>query len=353
MSLEHGLQALNLDAPPRVPRTEYSADTYHWELMSVVTGIAVDASSSDELKARARREFRKAWNYDFLWSTLVDEEHLGSRRTDMGHAAYAADASDRRDPGPPAFAGPEDVLAFDPAGELPQVNHAAWVQAFNRHYAERVEAYPDAVNMTGVYVTLVSGLLALFGWDNLLTAVGLDDRRFGEITDSYARWMAPVCDALADSDAAVVMMHDDIVWSSGPFLHPDWYRRYVFPAYRRYLEPLREAGKTVAFTSDGDYTGFVEDLVGVGVDGFVMEPMTDMAYVADRYGRSHFFIGNADTRVLLAGSPSDIDAEVDRCLSIGKDCPGYFLAVGNHIPPNTPVESAIAYNRAYEKRMWR
>ena len=60
-------------------------------------------------------------------------------------------------------------------------------------------------------------------------------------------------------------------------------------------------------------------------------------------------VGNADTRVLLTGTKEDIRAEVERCLSLGRDCPGYFMAVGNHIPPNTPVESALYYNQVYEE----
>ncbi len=74
-----------------------------------------------------------------------------------------------------------------------------------------------------------------------------------------------------------------------------------------------------------------------------------MAYVADKYGRSHVFIGNADTRILLSGAREEIRAEVERCMAIGKGCPGFFMAVGNHIPANTPVENALYYNQVYEE----
>jgi uroporphyrinogen-III decarboxylase len=64
-------------------------------------------------------------------------------------------------------------------------------------------------------------------------------------------------------------------------------------------------------------------------------------------------IGNADTRVLLSGSKKQIRAEVERCMSLGRDCPGFFMAVGNHIPSNTPVENALYYNQVYEEMCWR
>ena len=36
-------------------------------------------------------------------------------------------------------------------------------------------------------------------------------------------------------------------------------------------------------------------------------------------------------------------------MSIGRACPGFFMAVGNHMPPNTPVENALYYNEVYEE----
>ncbi len=80
-----------------------------------------------------------------------------------------------------------------------------------------------------------------------------------------------------------------------------------------------------------------------------MEPTTNMEYIAEKYGKTPTFIGNADTRILLSGTKEDIYAEVKRCMDIGKKCPGFFMAVGNHIPSNTPVDNCLYYNDAFEK----
>jgi uroporphyrinogen-III decarboxylase len=146
-----------------------------------------------------------------------------------------------------------------------------------------------------------------------------------------------------------VMVHDDIVWSSGAFISPKWYRSYLFPNYRKLFAPLIDSGKKIMFTSDGNYDQFVDDIAACGVHGFVMEPMTDMAYIAEKYGQTHAFIGNADTRILLNGNKPEIRAEVERCMAIGKPCPGFFMAVGNHIPANTPVENVLYYEAVYEE----
>jgi uroporphyrinogen-III decarboxylase len=195
----------------------------------------------------------------------------------------------------------------------------------------------------------MSGLIEIFGWDILLSAAGMDSDGFGELTNRYASWIKQYFEALAECESPVVMIHDDIVWTSGAFMHPDWYRKYIFPNYKRCFAPLLESGKKIIYTSDGNYTQFIDDIAGTGIHGFVLEPTTDMKYIAEKYGKTHVFIGNADTRILLGGTKEDIRAEVQRCMDIGKKYPGFFMAVGNHIPPNTPVENAIYYNDIYEK----
>jgi uroporphyrinogen-III decarboxylase len=340
-----------------VPRTEYSAER-HWELIQAVTGIAVTPQSSPEDQQAASIAFQKAWNYSFFWCTLLYRGVFGSLRTDMGHAEYAAGGVDRRDTIFCPFKTPEEVLALDPASAyglrdplepFGPAGHETVVKAFEKHYQDTCRVRPFGVNMTGIYITLISGLIEIFGWDMMLLAAGTDQKAFGELMNRYAAWVQPYFNALADADVPVVMIHDDMVWTSGAFLRPDWYRQYLFPNLKKLLAPLREAGKVIAFTSDGNYTEFIDDIADAGVSGFVMEPTTDMAYIAEKYGRTHFFIGNADTRILLLGTKAQIRAEVERCMAIGKNCPGFFLAVGNHIPSNTPIENCLYYNEVYEE----
>ena len=348
MSYEDGWAAINLEMPPRVPRTEYSASR-HWELVNAVTGSNVTPENRQEEQSAASAAFVKAWNYDYWWSILAFNDVLDACRTNMGHAEYAAGAVDRCDTIGCPFSTPEEVLSFDPVATYGVPDHAATVKRYEEHYRENCRQFPDAVNSTGIYITLVSGLIEIFGWDMMLMGLGTDPVAFGQLAARYAEWIQHYFNALADTDVPVVMVHDDIVWTSGPFCAPDWYREHVFPHYHKLFRPLIDAGKKILYTSDGTYTMFVDDIAAAGVNGFVMEPTTDMGYIAEKYGKTHAFIGNADTRILLHGTREQIRAEVERCMAIGKDCPGFFMAVGNHIPANTPVENALYYNEVYEE----
>jgi uroporphyrinogen-III decarboxylase len=147
----------------------------------------------------------------------------------------------------------------------------------------------------------------------------------------------------------IFLCHDDIVWAAGPVFSPAWMRRYVFPRHKRLWSPLREAGIKVLFCSDGNFNAFVDDLAEAGAQGFIFEPLTDLKYIVERYGKTHVIIGNADSRILQFGTPDEIRAEVKRCADLGRNCPGYFFAVGNHIPYTVPIPSVECYLEAIKE----
>jgi hypothetical protein len=348
MSFEDGWAAIHLEMPKRIPHTEYSIES-HWALIERVTGLAVGVESPPEVRRAASIAFQKAWNFDFFWNIAINGEDVEPWRTDMGHAEYAAGGVDRRDSIHCPFKDVEEVLNFDPLEKLGLRNRAALVRRFEADYTQHCVLRPFGVNMTGIYITLVSGLIELFGWEMLLLAAGTDPKRFGALTDRYAAWILQYFEALAEADVPVVMIHDDMVWTSGPIMRLGWYRDHVFPNKKKLIAPLLDSGKRVIYTSDGDYSKFIDDVAACGVHGFVLEPTTNMAYMMERYGKTHVIIGNADTRILLSGTRAQIRAEVERCMLPGKTCPGYFMAVGNHIPANTPVENCLYYNEVYEE----
>ena len=135
-----------------------------------------------------------------------------------------------------------------------------------------------------------------------------------------------------------------MVWSQGAFLHPDFYRRAIFPRYAELWRPLREAGKKVLFCSDGNFIEFLDDVAAAGADGFIFEPMVPLEEVVRRYGRTHVVVGSkVDCRTMTFGTKEAVRAEIDSTLELACGCPGFIFAVGNHIPANVPVEIALFY----------
>jgi len=332
MGRERGLAALNLQPTDRVPHTEYVS---HNRLVERVTGRRPEDDGS------AYGEFLKAWDFDIVWSSY--DPPLKGRMTNMGHAVYADGGVDFDANIYCPFHTEEDVLSFDAAKEygVPKVEDL--VKLYSEHYTKARQSVPTVAYPGGHYKTVVSFCIAAFGWEMFLRALGTDPKRFEKVLDSMMEINKVAFEAWAKLELDFFICHDDMVWTEGAIFHPDWYRKSVFPRFKMLWRPLIEKGTKILFCSDGNFTEFVDDIADCGASGFIFEPLTSLEYIASRYGKTHVIVGNVDTRVLTFGTREQIKAEVERCMKIGKPLPGYFIAVGNHIPCNVPVENALYY----------
>lgn len=339
MSYKRGISALRGIIPDIIPHTQYiSNDAY----IKDITGIDTSNPSSCETVGPA---IAQALDYDFIWSTF--EMPVEGRMTDMGHAEWSAvDQYNTRVSCP--FTTTEDVLTFDPVEEYQPSPHATIVEAFRSHLRKARIAYPEAVYPGGRYNTLFSACIRTFGWEMFLTSVPHNEERFDRVLEGFFRLSQIEVEAWLETDIDVYLCHDDIVWTSGAVFHPEWYRRYIFPRYRKLWDPLREKGVTVLYCADGDFTAFIDDIAEAGADGFIFEPTTSLDHIVERYGHDKAIIGNADCRVLQYGTRDDIRAEVTRCIDRGRNCPGYFMAVGNHIPNGIPTENIRYFFEVFE-----
>lgn len=328
MSRQTALDNIWLRPCDRWAHTEYSIE-YHQAYLERLTGLPRNDP------AFSRQAYQRL-QFDFLWSVndgLIDWGQVG-RVTDMGHAEYAADGSDRREPRPCPFRTPEEVWAFDAVAEYGLPDFEAQVAAYESQVQAARQAYPEQLTTGGYYKTIVSGAIQAFGWEMLLLGAS-DPARMEPVLDSFFRRTLFHMEAWAKTSVEAVIQHDDFVWSGGPFMHPDIYRRVIIPRFAELWKPIHAAGKKVLFCSDGDYSLFVDDLAEAGADGFIFEPMVDFGMMVDRFGQSHCLVGSfVDCRDLTFGHREEVRSALDRTFEKLAHCRGAILAVGNHLPPN-------------------
>lgn len=330
MSRQIALDTVHLRPTPRLAHTEYSME-YHKAYLA-------------KLAARGTNLY-DAWEFDFFF--CVNDGPIAwnqaGRTTDMGHAAYAADGSDERQPRVCPFADPEEVLAFDPAREYGLPGHRELVRFYEEAFQKGQAANPNQLITGGYYKTVVSGLIESFGWDMLLLAAA-DAPRFAELLRRFGRYTAHYMAAQAETSAEVFIQHDDMVWTQGPFMHPDIYRQVLFPLYREMWLPLKRRGKKVLFCSDGTFDMFMADVAEAGADGFIFEPSNDLDTIVQRFGRTHCLVGSkVDCRTLAFGSWEEVKAQMDATFALARQCRGFMWAVGNHMPANISDEMCDRY----------
>lgn len=346
MSREIALDTIYLKETPRVAHTEYSLN-YH-------TDYILKKTNSSNLDLDTIKKFYNIWGIDFLWNTNDglhgDWEKFG-RATDMGHAEYAIDGSDKRIPKECPFKSLEDVWSFDPISEygLPDFNEQ--VRAYEDIIQNAREKFPEQLITGGYYKTIVSGAIQAFGWEMFLLALS-DINRMEKVLDGFFSFTLFHMEAWAKTSVEVIIQHDDFVWTNGPFMKPEIYRKVIIPRYAELWKPLHRAGKKVLFCSDGNFMEFAEDIVNAGADGLIFEPCNDFCFMVERFGGSKVLIGSfVDCRDMTLGKWDVVRSCLDKTLELAKKYNGIMIAVGNHLPPNIPSDMIDRYIE-YLKANW-
>jgi len=347
MSRDAALDNILLKNCARWAHAEYSLG-YHHAYLERKTGVPRD---HPEFQARMTDVFA----LDFNWSTndgLVDWAATG-RVTDMGHAEYAEDGSDMHAPAQSPFTTMEEVWAFDAVAEYGLPDFDDQVAAYEQQQQRARQGHPDRLTTGGYYRTIVSGAIATFGWEMLLLGAS-DPRRMEPVLDSFFRRTLFHMKAWAATSAEALITHDDFVWSQGPFMSPDFYRKAILPRYAELWKPVHAAGKKLLFCSDGDFTEFVDDLAEAGADGFIFEPMVDFGMMAERFGQSHCLVGSyVDCRDLTFRRWEKVARDIERTFDALERCGGAIVACGNHLPANIPAEMMDRYFDALLPRLAR
>jgi hypothetical protein len=336
MSRQVAVDTIHLKSVPRLAHTDYSVE-YHRDYLSARTGLPVSHSEF-------RRRSYDFWGMDLCWST-----HDGlygfdrGRQTNMGHAAYASDGSDKVDASDCPFTTEEEIWAFDAVKEYGLPSRKEQIVQYEQSVQANRTNLPDQLVTGGYYKTIVSGAIQSFGWDMLLTALS-DRRRMERVLDSFFRRTLFHMECWAATSIEVVIQHDDFVWTSGAFMNPEIYRNVIIPRYAELWKPLHAAGKKVLFCSDGDFTQFAEDIVRAGADGLIFEPCNDFGWMVERFGGSIALVGSfVDCRDMTFNGWDSVQRSMDRTFELAARHRGLIFAVGNHIPPNVPDEMMDNY----------
>jgi len=326
MSIQIALDNIKLQPCTQWGHTEYSMG-YH-------TAYLKKAACVKHTDAEFHKRAYDALQFGFHWHThdgLLDWAKTG-RVTDMGHAEYASDGTDKRQPCKSPFETPQDIWAFDALSEYGLPNFEDQVTAYEQNIQMAKKRTPHQLTTGGYYKTIVSGAIQAFGWEMLLVAAA-DARKMEKVFDSFFRRTLFHMEAWAQTSVEVVIQHDDFVWTQGPFMYPEIYRQTIIPRYAELWKPIHKAGKKVLFCSDGNFTCFVDDLAEAGADGFIFEPCVNFGHMAEQYGQSHCLIGSfVDCRDLTFGTWDAVQNDIDRTLKALENCKGAILAVGNHLP---------------------
>ena len=339
MSYQRASKAIKLEQTDRIPSLEVLDHP----------GLIKKLSRLDPYtypREAAAQAYRKL-DIDMIWSLPKEATKLRSGQTCFSENGTIAQAAWGLTPTQVQikypFSSPEDVLSYDPI--LEEKDHQTGMKYTNLedHTYDQKLLGKDAMVPGWFYNTLFMWPVMTFGWEMFMQVATLYPESFALLLDKFATVSMEYFERWGSSSIEAVISHDDIAMSSGPIFNPEWYRKYIFPWYERLWDLLKKRGKKVIFCSDGNITSLLGELCAVGADGFIIEPVVDLKYVARKNGKEKIIIGGIDTKVLTFGSPDDVKKEVKRITEIFKECPGYFYMAAGSLPGNIPLENLLTY----------
>jgi len=144
-----------------------------------------------------------------------------------------------------------------------------------------------------------------------------------------------------------VWLGDDFSSQRGMMLSPEFWRRFLKPAYADLFECVKSFGLKVWFHSCGTFPQVLPDLVDIGMDVWETVQVhlegNEPEYLKREYGKHLTFFGAINCQKTLPfGTPDDVRKEVrDRIKVLGKGG-GYICGPDHSIQKNMPAENIFA-----------
>jgi uroporphyrinogen decarboxylase len=290
-----------------------------------------------------RREFRE----DGAYRSFVDEWGVG-RRIPLGTGLYY-------DSYAPPLGGDIGLDAVE-AYRWPDPADPARYAGMGEEARRYVEEEGRAVQVGSICGGLTEGLFKLRGFEDGYMDLAGDPalarrimERILEVKIAYWSRVLPLVEGSVD----VVGEADDLGGQDRTLFSPATYRALVKPLHRELFAYLHaHTSARVFFHTCGAVRELIPDLIEAGVD--ILNPVQvsaagmDTVELKREFGRDIvFWGGGVDTqRVLGAGTPAEVRAEVHRRVRDLAPGGGFVFAAVHNIQPNVPAENILAMRAA-------
>lgn len=186
------------------------------------------------------------------------------------------------------------------------------------------------------------------GFENLCMLFLEDPDFVQEMVDFWTEFVSKVlARVMAQVTLDRVGINEDMAYKAHSMISPAMTRRFLQPAYQRWVAEVKAAGTQII---DMDSDGFIGELIPIWIDSGinVCEPMevaahNDLLEFRRLFGRKMAYTGGVDKRAIAAGGEV-MRAELRRLTPVIQDG-GYIPGCDHGVPPDISWPNFIAYSR--------
>lgn len=199
---------------------------------------------------------------------------------------------------------------------------------------------------------------SLYGVDNLSKFYYEISREFrkkkGPILDFWNKletFFIEVVKRFSEIGVKIIGLLDDLVYDEGPFVNPEFYRKFLFPHYKNVINEAHKRGMKVFFHTDGKLDSIIEDLIKIKFDGLqsIQAEVNNFSEIKEKYGNKICLIGGISSKNLELSNKNEIYTETKRKVLIGKEGGGYIAGSDNMIHDGVKIDNLFAMLDAVKK----
>jgi uroporphyrinogen decarboxylase len=224
-----------------------------------------------------------------------------------------------------------------------------WVEKKDLEYSRLEEAgklIPGDMGIIGQYGDIYTTVWEMLGFENFSMKMYEDPELIRAMFEKIGELVVGMFETMADMDFVKVLWYsDDLAYSSGLMVSPDFYREYLFPYMRRIGKLAKARNIPFIFHSDGVLYDVLDELIeDIGITSLhPLEPISmDMAELKDRYGDRICLCGGIDVDQLCRAEPEKIRGMTREFIDIVKDRGGWCAGSSNSIPEYVKAENYLA-----------
>jgi uroporphyrinogen decarboxylase len=136
------------------------------------------------------------------------------------------------------------------------------------------------------------------------------------------------------------------------FIRPEFYKEFVFPYDRKVFKALPDRCIGI-YHCGSNSTHILEMIPNTGAKVFYFGSDVNIAHIKEKIGRKICLMGNIHPlKLLLKGTPKDVEEECKRLIKIAGPGGGYILGTGEGINEGTPlnnIDAMIISSKKYGK----
>jgi len=188
----------------------------------------------------------------------------------------------------------------------------------------------------------------LFGFEEFCMKVHDDPELVKAVADRIGKVGVEDMKQLCREDIDFVVIGDDMAYTEGMMISPDFMRKFFFPWYEKFIRAARDAGKRVVFHSDGKVEPVIPDFISAGLNALhPIEPKAvDIFRLKEKYGKQLAFFGGIDVDLLARGTPEEVEYHTRKWLEKLAPDGGYALGSSNSVADYVSPENYRAMLRA-------